>query len=95
MRRAAHTDANQVEIVKALRAMGAKAVYIKEPCDLLVGFRGTNVLLEIKNGTALRGDAKALKLTVTEQVFHETWPGQITVVSTPAEAMRVVAEAAR
>lgn len=79
----------------ALRKMGAKAVYIKEPCDLLVGFLGTNVLLEIKNPNATRGVTEAMKLTANERAFHESWPGQIAVVSSVEEAMRVVAEAAR
>ena len=52
MRRAAKIDANQTEIVKALRQVGASVQSLastgKGCPDLLVGFRGVNWLLEVK-----------------------------------------------
>lgn len=84
MRRAAKVDANQAEIVQALRAVGALPVYIKEPCDLVVGYRGKNFLLEVKNR-----DGKD-ELTKAQVEFIATWPGQFEVVRTPDEALRVV-----
>lgn len=98
MRRAAHVDANHVEIVKALRRVGATAKSLapmgKGIPDLLVGFRNMNFLLEVKNLEAVN-KAKEPRLTDDEQDFHASWAGQVAVVTTPDEAVRVVVEAAR
>ena len=52
MRRAARTDANQSEIVQALRTAGASVTLLHQVgkgCpDALVGYQGKTVLLEIK-----------------------------------------------
>lgn len=92
MRRAGRTDGNHAEIIAALRGMGAQALYIQRPVDLLVGYRGVNVLLEVKDG---RLPPSARKLTRMEQAFLDTWPGRVCVVTSPEEAMTAVAEAAR
>ena len=47
----AKADANQPEIVKALRAMGAAVEHLhrlKNLCDLLVTYKGVTVAVEIK-----------------------------------------------
>ena len=49
MKRAARIDAHQPAIVQALRDMGATVYYIKEPVDLVVGYRGMTILMEVKN----------------------------------------------
>ncbi len=99
MRRAAHIDANHAAIVKALRMAGigvkSLAAVGKGIPDLLCGFRGINVLLEVKNPHAERGAAQGMALTEDEREFHETWPGQVRVVTSADEAVRVVVEAAR
>jgi hypothetical protein len=82
MRRAARADGNQTAIVQALRAVGALPYYIKEPCDLIVGYRGKNTLLEIKNREG--------RLTKSQVEFIATWPGQIEVVYTVEEALKAV-----
>jgi len=61
MRRAARIDANQSEIVEALRAAGAQvqslAAVGRGVPDLLVGFRGRLFLFEVKQlGAALTPD---------------------------------------
>lgn len=90
-RRAAKVDANQAEIVKALRGMGAAACSTaalgKGAADLLVAFRGIHVWLEIKS--------PGEKLNAMQVEFHATWPAPIYVVTSPEEAMTAVAEAAR
>lgn len=84
MRRAAKVDANQAEIVAALLKIGAKPIYIKEPCDLLVGFRGANILMEIKNPEGKD------EITKAQAEFLATWPGQVHIVRTPSEAIVAV-----
>lgn len=53
MRRAAKTDNNQSEIVKALRQCGAFVLItsqLKNAFDILVGYRGKLFIIEIKDG---------------------------------------------
>ena len=42
-------DANQSDIVAALRERGAYVVEIEHPVDLLVGWRGDWILVEVKS----------------------------------------------
>lgn len=92
MRRAARVDGNHDEVLEALRRVGAKAVYLRTPIDLLVGFRGVNVLLELKDG---RLPPSHRQLTADERDFIATWPGTVYVVTSPEEAVLRVVEAAR
>ena len=50
MRQAARVDANQPDIVKALRKAGAWVQSIGQPFDLLVHYRGRWHVLEVKDG---------------------------------------------
>ena len=91
MRRAARTDANQAEIVKALRAIGASvhdtsAVGQGFP-DLVAGFRGRNWLIECKDG---RKPPSARKLTPDQIEFKAAWRGHWAVVNSPEEALEIV-----
>lgn len=82
MRTAARIDANQHELVQALRKVGAKCFYIKEPVDLVVGFRGRSILLEIKR--------PGKPMTVAQKDFVDTWPGEVHVVYSVHEAISAV-----
>ena len=68
MRYAARVDANQDQIVSALRAAGAYVWIIGLPVDLLVGYKGKTILVEIKNGSSKR-------LTKLQTDFFESWSG--------------------
>lgn len=68
MRRAARVDANQDQIVSALRAAGAYVWIIGLPVDLLVGYKGKTILVEIKSGSKKR-------LTKLQADFFESWNG--------------------
>ena len=86
-------DANQGEIVKALRKMGCKVQSLAEVgkgCpDLLVGYRGFNILLEVKDGAKV---PSAQKLTDDEVKWHAGWRGQARVVNSVEAACRCVEE---
>jgi hypothetical protein len=84
MRRAAKVDANQAEIVKALKSIGCDVEAIGLPLDLLCGYRGVNWLLEVK--------VKRGTLTKGQKEFLERWRGQARIVRTAEEAIRVVTE---
>jgi hypothetical protein len=74
-------DANEQAIVEALRAVGATIVRISErnAPDLLVGFRGANVLLEIK---AEKGLVRA-----NQAAWRSCWQGQVAIVRSAEEAL--------
>ena len=76
MRRAAKVDANQEQIVQALRACGATVQSLagvgKGVPDLLVGYQGKTLLLEVKDG---RLAPSARRLTEDQLVWHGAWRG--------------------
>lgn len=90
--RAAKVDANQAEIVHALRCIGCSVQVLstvgKGVPDLLVGFNGMNVLMEIKDGKKPPSDRK---LTADQIVWHDEWRGQVNVVESVDRALAVVA----
>ena len=91
VRRAAKVDANQTEIVNALRQVGASVQSLastgKGCPDLLVGFRGVNWLLEIKDGRKVRS---ARKLTEDQVVWHQTWRGKVYIVESVDQALNLL-----
>lgn len=74
MRYAARVDANQPEIVAALRKAGASVWVIGLPVDLLVGFRGQTMLMEVKTLTGKRAP-KAAGHTQLQKDFMLDWRG--------------------
>jgi hypothetical protein len=68
MRRAARVDANQTQVIEALRAAGAYVWIIGLPVDLLVGYKNHTMLMEIKNGPKKH-------LTALQQDFFSKWMG--------------------
>jgi len=84
MRYAARVDANQEQIVSALRAAGAYVWIIGLPVDLLVGFKGHTFLVEIKDGPKKR-------LTKLQTDFFENWcGGTLCRVDCPDAALRMI-----
>ena len=90
-RRAAKVDANQTEIVQALRQIGAvvqSLAAVGNGCaDLLVGFRGKNWLLEIKDGSK---PPSAQKLTPDQVEWHRVWAGHVVVVNSVESAIAAI-----
>ena len=93
MRRAANLDSNHRAIVLALQAIGATVQSLASMGggvpDLLVGYHGLNVLLEVKDGDK---SPSARELTGAELEFHRTWGGQVALVYTAEQAQMVVIE---
>lgn len=91
MRRAAKVDANQDQVTSALRAAGASvqslaAVGNGIP-DLLVGFRGANYLLEVKDGNK---PPSKRELTPDQIEWHLEWRGQAMVITSADEALAAI-----
>jgi hypothetical protein len=74
MRHAARVDANQAEIVAALRAAGASVWIIGLPVDLLVGYRGKTLAMEVKTTTGKR-NPKPARHTELQKSFILDWRG--------------------
>ena len=85
--RAHKVDRNQRDIVAALRGVGA-TVHVTSGMgkgfpDLVVGFRGVNHLVEVKP------DKKA-QLTEDEIEFLDRWRGEVHVITSVEEALRMI-----
>lgn len=88
MRTKSRVDANQEEIIKALRGAYASVQPIHTVGagvpDLLVGYRGKNFLFEIKDGNKYKSHQK---LTPHQEKWHEEWRGQVVVVNSVRDAL--------
>ena len=91
MRYAAKADRNQPEIVAALERVGASVQHLHSVghgCpDLLVGFRGRNHLIEVKDGTlppSRRG------LTDAQIRWHMLWSGEVAIANSAEDALRII-----
>lgn len=91
MRYANRIDANQNMIVDALRKAGAVVRIISQGDgipDLLVGYKGYTILMEVKDGDKV---PSARKLTEAEQKFFDDWRGgMLAVVNSFEEALEIL-----
>jgi hypothetical protein len=94
--RAAKVDDNQKEIVKALRTLGCSVQHLHSVgagCpDLLVGYKGFNILLEVKDGNK---SPSQQKLTPDQIIWHRDWRGHVNVVNSSEQAIIAVLTTAR
>ena len=91
MRRNSRVDANQPEIVKGLRRAGASVLVVsnlKNCFDILVGFRGVNYIMEIKDGDK---PPSRRELTEGEKDFKRKWKGgEYHIVLNLEQALKVI-----
>lgn len=91
MRRAAKTDFNQAAIVAGLRSIGASVqilAAVGNGCpDLLVGYRGVNYTIEVKDGRKRRSETK---LTPDQLRWHGDWRGQSGIAYTLDDALVLI-----
>jgi hypothetical protein len=87
LRTASRVDANQSQIVGALRGIGASVLHthqLKNCFDILVGYRGRTFLMELKI-------SPNEKLTPGEAEFRASWRGSpYHIVCSVDEAIRIV-----
>lgn len=90
-RRAAKVDRNQSEIVEFFRKAGCSVAITSSAHDgfpdLVIGFGGLTVLVEVKDGKL---PPSGRKLTPKQVEFFDEFKGAKTVVATIQEAQRVV-----
>jgi len=91
MRRFAKLDDNQKQIVTALRAVGCSVQSLASVgggCpDILVGIRGRNYILEIKDG---KKPQSRTQLTALEKIWSDSWRGQYQIVFSVEQALQVI-----
>lgn len=89
--RAGRIDANQPEIVAAFRRLGCTVAITSNVRDgfpdIVVGFRGINLLVEIKDGSKI---PSARKLTPDEQKFHDNWKGGAVIVESVDDVVALI-----
>jgi hypothetical protein len=92
--RYAKIDANHHVVVDALRKVGATVQSLapvgKGVPDLLVGWRGQNFLMEIKDGSKAPSERK---LTPDQIKWHGDWKGRVYVVNNEADAVAILCTA--
>lgn len=92
-RRAARRDGNHAAVVATLRSiLGAAAVFDAAAVgdgfpDIVVGDQGRTWLFEIKD-PAQPPSGRAL--TPAEARFHAEWPGQVAVIYSADDALRIM-----
>jgi len=88
---AAKADANQTDIVSALRAVGASVQHLhsvgKGCPDLMVGYQGKTFAIEVKDGGKV---PSARKLTAAQVEWHDAWKGHVAVAENVTEALRII-----
>jgi hypothetical protein len=87
--KAARTDANQTEIVEAIRKTGASVAITSMVGggfpDLVVGFRNKTFLFEVKDPSK---PPSQRQLTPAQQEFHKLWYGHVKVIHIAEEAFK-------
>ena len=79
--RAAKVDANQPEVVKALRKAGWYVLIIsqlKNCCDLMISKNGRTIAIEVKDGAKSKA---AQKLSEGETKFMNAWQGEYKIIA--------------
>ena len=83
---AKRADENQFEIIQKLRTIGVSVQVLSNVgfgCpDLLCGFCGRNVLMEVKSDSG--------KLDHYQQKWHDLWKGQVAIVYSWQDAYRAM-----
>lgn len=90
-RKAARVDANQAEIIKAARRLGAtvevtSAVGKGFP-DFVMGIFGINFLIEVKDGEKVPSQRK---LTDDQVRWHHKWNGTVHVIKSVDEIIELI-----
>jgi hypothetical protein len=86
------TDSNHAEIIKALRKIPNLSVFSTHEVgkgfpDIVIGYKGINYLIEIKDGNK---PPSARKLTPDEVKFHQDWNGQISIIKNLDELLQII-----
>ena len=91
MRKRGQVDANQSAMVADLRKIGATVMFTSSLGsgfgDIVGGYNGLNFCFEIKDPDKV--PSKRV-LTPDEKKFHEEWAGQIDIILTLEDALKIM-----
>jgi len=93
MRRAARVDANQPEIVQALRNIGCVVIIVsqlKNAFDILVAYRGKLHVMEIKDGSKTASQKQLTLGEISCKKALENVGVQYNVVESVSDAIKIV-----
>lgn len=83
-------DANHDEVVRTLQAVGVEVLDLSavgHGCpDLLVSWRGVNVLVEVKNAQGRN------RMEATQAMFHNRWRGPLIIARSGMEALELLSK---
>ena len=83
-------DANQKDIVRALRKTGRRVFEIEEPFDLLIDNRGEWIVMEVKNPETHARQAGGSKMTKKQDEILATLSAKVLIAETVEEALNLV-----
>lgn len=88
----AKTDGNHSKLLKQIRCIPGVSVFSTHRVgqgfvDAVIGYRKKNFLLEIKDPAQ---PPSKRKLTPDEVKFHESWNGQVSVVETIDDVLKII-----
>lgn len=93
MRQRAKVDSNQSEIVSVFRKLGYSVFCTHQVGsgfpDIVCGKNGINLLVEIKDGSL---SPSRRKLTKDESAFHNLWLGNIVIIESVDDVLRLDAK---
>lgn len=95
---ATRPDADSDAVVRQLRGIGASVFVSGRPLDLIVGFRGVTMLVEVKAKPGVRGGTSksGQRLRESQEKFIAEWKGAAPLVVTLDDCVeRVIEEAHR
>lgn len=86
------TDANQKQIVEMVRKLPGASITSthiigKGFPDLVIGYKGINYLIELKDGSKPKSQKK---LTPDEVEFHMKWNGQIAICENFEDILKIL-----
>jgi len=91
MRVRARKDNNHTDIVGTFRACGCSVLDTsqlgKGAPDLIIGYQGKSVLVEVKDGSK---PPSQRKLTVDEYEFQQTWRGRYEIIASVDDAINLL-----
>ena len=93
MRRAAKIDSNQPQIVKALRRSGAFVILtsqLKNAFDLLVIYRGTIYIVEVKDGEKVKSKRKLTEGEMLCQHGVESHGAKYHIIESVDDALKMI-----
>lgn len=92
-----HPDKAQPDLVKFARRLGASVKIVSQVGDFVdaaIGFRGSNLLWEIKNPGEIRNDRKGRKqggqLTPDQVKLRANWRGRIDLIQTTDDVLKAL-----